>query len=223
MPSERKTLIASFLTRLLSISGQVAAGLIIFFSLALLFDSSLADWQKATITIVPSLILAAIGRQLRGFCSKIILSCLLAALLGVGLQSVLLDGIAGTFLSMLQDRAETQYSNGYSTVAFRLIPTGLSRRQVVKVLGRPLSEVWFYLNRGGSCNERFIFIAGHITGSAARVALPPELTPEDLVQARGEPCRSVMNYSTGANSYSVRELVLEKGTVSDKVSYYYVD
>jgi len=219
MPSERKTIIASFTVRLLSISGQIAAGMIVFFSLALLFDSGLAAWLKAVITIVPSLILVAIGRHLRGFCSKAILSCLLAALLSAGLQSILLDGIAGTFLSMLRDRAETQYSNGYSAVAFRLIPTGLSRRQVVKVLSGPLSEVWFYLDGEGSCNERFIFIAGQLTESAARVALPPGLTPEDLVQARGEPCRSVMNYSTGANSYSVRELILEKGIVSGKVSY----
>lgn len=92
------------------------------------------------------------------------IAALASAAAALGLDSYLLDGVDGWFFSKLAVGVEdTQYASGYTDGGFRAIRIGVSKEEVLGILGSPLKvwsddreglEIWGYTSTPSDSNYR---------------------------------------------------------------------
>ena len=92
------------------------------------------------------------------------IAALVSGSVALGLDSYLLDGIDGLFFSKLALGGEdTQYASGYTDGGFRAIRIGVSKEEVLGILGSPLKlwpdeheglEIWGYTSTPSDSNYR---------------------------------------------------------------------
>lgn len=159
----------------------------------------------------------------------------------------LLDGIDGWFFSSILNFAEnedTVYAVGYTDQGFRQVKRKMSEDDVVKLIGRPLREVWIYeateeMERIFEDDNGTIVTDGKIriffenstvqviTKGISQISgkIEKGMKQEDILTILGVPEKKswVYSKSPGDRSYKIRTIILKDGNVLKKIHEFYVD
>ncbi len=147
----------------------------------------------------------------------------------------LLDGIDGWLFGILfAEDEDTFYASGYSEKAFRQIHLGMSRLDVVNLLGRPLIRSWLYqdteqrelrvwLNDDGKVNH--VYLDHRCKPSSRFTEIEEGMRQERVRGILGKPVRESWAYSKspGSSHFRIRTIMLKDGIVIKKFHEFYVD
>lgn len=157
----------------------------------------------------------------------VVLALLCSSLVAVHLY--LLDGLDGWLLSLAGE--DTVYAASYSDSSFRHVHRGLAEVELLELLGPPLGEVWFYSERLPGRLDNLVSFAGDVVDhvlperSGRLVKIVEGMKRKEVIRVTGEPRKKVFVYSRsrGDQSYRVRAVTLNHGTVTRVEHYFYAD
>lgn len=138
-----------------------------------------------------------------------------------------LDGIVGSLLSLGRTH-DTAYSPGYSDRAFRGLKRGDDKKEVLNLLGSPLTETWKYDQNSRVFFEKNIvyrsFCYEDNLGERMK-KIKEGMRKKDVLEVLGTPPSEIWFYSRspGDTDYKCRVILLENGKVFEKHHEYYVD
>ena len=155
---------------------------------------------------------------------------LIAAVVTAGTiaQFALLDGLMGVIAPVFFE-TDTAYAPAYTDANFRRISVGLSSMQVTELLGEPIIAALDYSTVAKSCGVVWLQ-SGRVKNTSQSAGCPlanPSIgmSKTDLIGARGPSAEERWIYATSPTDRSYREriIVLVSGTVTERISRFYVD
>ena len=159
---------------------------------------------------------------------SLMVMALATVILCVALDQALLDGLSGSLLASLGSPGETIYAEHYSGWRFWRVTRGMSREQVIHLLGEPLVECWVYPRKSGAIVPQVVLekdkVADVELGEDPRlIPIKAGMTRAELLKVTGPPSEVVFGYTKGRNSHQERTIRFHEGRVLRKASSYYVD
>ena len=158
--------------------------------------------------------------RLKKFC-LLVLCLALCLACGAGiLHFVLFDGLDNLIFSLLL-KDTTVYAPGYSEQAFKTIRRGMSEHEVFTMLGKPLSEGWYY----DSHKNIYFDIEGLVALPNKQTPVQKGMTKNQVVALLGEPTEKAWGYSWSptSGSYWLRVILFKVGHVIEIHHEFYVD
>ena len=169
---------------------------------------------------------------------RILFSVFLVLIIYIGIFHIYyLDGVHGWFFSLTFEDS-TVYAPGYSDAMFRKIRKGMSKEDVLKLLGSPIYEGWHYsdhANRAvGFENDKVVETHswnynskkdGSSYSENAFQKIEKAMSKQDVLDILGLPLRESMGYSkkTKDTSYRIRSIDFKNEKVIRVFHKFYVD
>ena len=126
---------------------------------------------------------------------------------------------------------DTVYAPGYSDNGFRTVQKNMSQQDVLKILGKPLEEVWVYENIDTRevtiwfDEKEIIFRIFPDDAGIGMFPIQKGMRKEEVLNALKNPTTQNWNYSKspGDTHFRIRTIVLKNEIVTEKFHDFYVD